>query len=93
MSYIYHIWSTQETKTIYIGQASANETHGVKTGDSVSGNRVLQHFSGLYDNNHENDQFNAWMKRNPLNTIQIEIYDEGNNYGIKEEVFDRFFSI
>ena len=92
MSYIYHIWSTQEPKTIYIGQASANETHGVKTGDSVSGNRVLQHFSGLYDNNHENDQFNAWMKRHPLNTIQIEIYDEGNNYGIKEEVFDRFFS-
>ena len=62
MGYIYHIYSKDEPNTMYIGQASKNETHEIKisenkTGESVAGNRVLQHFSGLYDNHHENEEF------------------------------------
>ena len=98
MGYIYHIYSKDEPNTMYIGQASKNETHEIKisenkTGESVAGNRVLQHFSGLYDNHHENEEFMSWLKRNRLEYVVIEIYDDTNNYGIGLKTFRKFFNI
>lgn len=98
MGYIYHIYSKDEPNTMYIGQASKNETHEIKisenkTGESVAGNRVLQHFSGLYDNHHENEEFMSWLKRNRLEDVVIEIYDDTNNYGIGLKTFRKFFNI
>lgn len=101
MGYIYHIYSTNEPNTIYIGQHAGEETHSVKrniggiegNNQSVAGNRVLQHFQGLYDNKKENSYFMSWLKRNPLNTVVVEIYDKKNNYGIDMRFFKQFFNI
>ena len=93
MGYIYHIYAKDEPNTMYIGQASANETHEVRTGESVAGNRVLQHFSGLYDNHHENEAFMSWLKRNPLRDVIVEIYDASSNYGIQLQYYKQFFNM
>ena len=58
MAYIYHIYSLEDPQTIYIGQSSHGQYTNAPTSlTSVSGNRVLEHFSGLYDNKRESAEF------------------------------------
>lgn len=97
MGYIYHIFSKTEPTTMYIGQSS-HEQFSVKEKSkdltvNAESNRVLQHFSGLYDNKTESAEFNAWLKRNKLSDVRIRIYDSTVNYGIDDRFFNQFFSI
>lgn len=96
MACIYHIYSTDDPDTVYIGQTKVDptptpedETSSEKTAGSY--NRPLDHFIGLYNSTRENTMFKEWMCSHMLNTIVIEIYDESCNFGISPKAFKNFF--
>ena len=86
-SAIYHI---EVGPYIYIGQTKQLTKPKDTGGDTIAGNRVLQHFSGTY--NSAEPKFRELIQKYPLSKFKITIYREPN-YGIPEDVYNDFSSM
>lgn len=86
MAYIYHIINNK-THQRYIGQSNANSADGFK--------RVWDHFDNAYSDttySKEDSDVLQMLRYGGLKDFTINIYDEDDNYGIPEIVFDNFLN-
>ena len=96
MACIYHIYSTDSSEYIYIGQTKLSPEPRIELDEEDDKPRKadyqarpMDHFAGLFDAP-ENPLFLNFVRSFPLCTMVVDIYKDSDYYGLPKKVLDDF---